>query len=211
MFARATHTPVTEAPAGVVQPRKRSWSALPIGALVAILAAWAFFVPLVGPYFGFGFEGDSTWLFSQTQWTTSLAAGIAAFVGGLGLLLPGRLKWLPGSLLALAGGAWLLIAPSLYPLWSSGELEPTSGSEWFRAALWLGYFYGIGGVIVYLAGMAQVLAWRRPARTAVDESAATAPVEAVVGADETAVATRAGEERTVVRAPDDDRTLSRLP
>ena len=51
--------------------RSTRWTpaAIPIGTLLMLLGAWAFFVPLVGPYFDFGFFTDSTWSFSSSRTT----------------------------------------------------------------------------------------------------------------------------------------------
>jgi hypothetical protein len=79
------------------------------------------------------------------------------------MLVPLRAPAWLGGLLALLGGAWLLVGPSLYPLFSSGEVAPLPASEWKTALLWIGYFYGVGALIVFLAGLAQGIASRRPA------------------------------------------------
>src|SRR5262245_59912304 len=92
---------------------------IPIGVALLLLGAWAFGVPLVGPYFDFGFDSDGTWAFSTRQWELSLAPGMAIFAGGLLLAVPSRAPAWLGGLLAAVGGAWLLVGPSLYPLWAS--------------------------------------------------------------------------------------------
>jgi hypothetical protein len=137
---------------------------IPFGVLIALLGAWAFFVPLVGPYFNFGFASDEAWQFSARQWELQLAPGAAAFVGGVMLVLPGRrlLGWLGGAL-ALVAGLWLVVGPSFYPVFSSGTVQPY-GSEWMQALRWIGHFYAVGALILYFAGWAHgLLARRRPA------------------------------------------------
>jgi hypothetical protein len=146
----------------VVRSTRTVWT-IPIGLLVIALAAWAAFVPLVGPYFGFGFETDDAWSFTRLHWILSLAPGIVAFAGGLMMFVPLRAPAWLGGLLALLGGVWLVVGPSLYPLFSSGEVAPLPASEWKTALLWIGYFYGVGALIVFLAGLAQGIASRRPA------------------------------------------------
>ena len=145
--------------------RRSPWiaSTVPLGFLVALLGAWAFFVPLVGPYFSFGFDTDDAWSFTRLHWILSLAPGIVVFVGGLFMLMPLRAPAWVGGALALLGGAWLVVGPELYPVFSAGSVEPLAASEWKTALLWIGYFYGVGALVVYLAGLAQGLASSRPA------------------------------------------------
>jgi hypothetical protein len=136
---------------------------IPLGVLLMLLGAWTFVVPLVGPYFDFGFFTGSTWSFSARHWELLMLPGIAIFAGGLLLTMPSRAVGSLGALLALAGGAWLLVGPSLFPLWTaSGGVETTTPhSELLKSLLWIGYFYGSGGLTVYLTGMAHGLLTRR--------------------------------------------------
>jgi hypothetical protein len=146
--------------------RSKRWTAkvLPVGFLLMVLGGWAFFVPLVGPYFSFGFDTDSTWVFSGSHWTLSLFPGIAVFVGGLMMLRPTRLGGWTGGLLAATGGVWLVIGTSLHPVWSDSGFAPMTASARHTAALWIGCFYGVGVLVIYLAAYAQgVLARRVPA------------------------------------------------
>jgi hypothetical protein len=145
-----------------VQTRRTGgWSAaiVPIGVALMLLGAWAFFAPLVGPYFDYGFDTDTAWLFSTQQWELSLGPGIAVFVGGLLMLVPAvGPAWLAG-LLATVGGMWLLVGPSVYPLWAS-DIAPDGSSD-MQTLKWIGYFYGTGALIVYLAAYAHGLLTRR--------------------------------------------------
>jgi hypothetical protein len=142
----------------MARARIRTWTpkAIPFGLAIALLGAWEFFVPLVGPYFGFGFESDSAWQFTGQQWELQLGPGIAAFVGGVMLSTPARGWGRLGALLAFLAGAWLVVGPSFYPVYSSGTVHPY-GSEWGQALRWLGHFYGVGGLILYFAGYAHGL------------------------------------------------------
>jgi hypothetical protein len=141
--------------------RRSGWSVAiaPLGLVLMLLGAWAFFAPLVGPYFNYGFDSDTAWLFSTRQWELSLGPGIAVFVGGLLMLLPARAPaWLAG-LLATAGGMWLVVGPSVYPLWATG-FSP-DGSATMQTLKWIGYFYATGALITYFAAFAQGLLSRR--------------------------------------------------
>jgi hypothetical protein len=151
---------------------------IPIGVLMALLGAWALFVPLVGPYFGFGFHTDETWVFSERHWTLSLAPGLAVMIAGLGMALPNRVaRWVFG-MLGLLGGAWLVLGPSLYPLWNPGDqIQPISASETTTALLWTGYYYGVGALVIFLSGLAEGLVAGRARRVPVTTSTDAEPVE----------------------------------
>lgn len=146
--------------------RTTRWTpaAIPVGTMLMLLGAWAFVVPLVGPYFHYGFFTNAKWSFTnEYNWRLCLLAGAAIFVGGLILTMPSRgLGWL-GSLLAFAGGAWLLVGPSFWPVLYGGETVKvaTSHSTMMTALLWVGYFYGTGGLALYFSGMANGLFARR--------------------------------------------------
>ena len=81
--------------------------------------------------------------------------------------------WL-GGMLATSAGIWFLVAPSLYPLWSSGTVHPIRHTETITALLWIGYFYGTGALITYFAGYGQGLL---SPRTVVEEVPVAPPTE----------------------------------
>lgn len=144
--------------------RTTRWTpaAVPVGIMLMLLGAWAFVAPLVGPYFNFGFFTDATWSFSSRHWLLLLLPGLAIAIGGLMLTMPSRGLGGLGTLLAFAGGAWLLVGPTLWTLWHTGTVHPTTGhSEGMRSLLWIGYFYGTGGLTLYLTGVAHGLLSRR--------------------------------------------------
>jgi hypothetical protein len=142
--------------------RSTAWTpkAIPFGFLIALLGGWVIAAALVGPLFNFGFFNDSTWQFSTRQWETQLIPGIVAVVGGFLLMTPSRGGGALGALLAFVAGGWLIVVPILYPLWSSGTIEPY-GSQGMQALRWIGHFYGPGGLILYFAGYALGLFSRR--------------------------------------------------
>jgi hypothetical protein len=135
--------------------RSRAWTpkAIPFGLLIALLGAWVIASALVGPLFDFGFFNDDSWDLSARQWELQLIPGAVAVVGGFLLMTPSSGLGSFGALLAFAAGAWLIVSPTLYPLWSSGEVR-TFGSEGMKALRWIGHFYGPGGLILYFAGYA---------------------------------------------------------
>src|SRR6185437_7120941 len=73
--------------------RTTRWTpaAIPVGTMLMLLGAWAFMVPLVGPYFHFGFFTNSTWAFTnEYHLRLCLPAGAAIFAGDLILTMPSR-------------------------------------------------------------------------------------------------------------------------
>ena len=145
--------------------------AIPFGLLIALLGAWVIVAALLGPVFNFGFFNDKSWSFATRQWELQLIPGIVAVVGGLLLMTPSSGGGTFGALLAFLAGAWLVVGPVVYPLWSSGNVH-TFGSEGMKTLRWVGHFYGPGGLILYFAGYAHGLFARR---TVVQETAAEPP------------------------------------
>jgi hypothetical protein len=144
----------------VLRPRRtKRWTpaAIPVGIALMLLGGWAFFAPLVGPMFHFGFFTGSTWSFSTRHLALLLAPGAATFLGGL--LLASRRRG--GALLAFLGGAWLLAGPSLYPLWGSAVEPAGTRGDATNALLEIAYFYGTGGLALYFTGLANGLLARR--------------------------------------------------
>lgn len=148
-----------------VTRRRRStrWTpaAIPIGLLLMLLGAWTFFVPLVGPYFGYGFFTNNTWTFSGIHWELMLGTGILMFVGGLLMTMPAAPLGSFGGLLTLVAGVWLLVGPSIYPLWGARVGIATPHGQTLRTLLWIGYFYGSGAIAVYLSALAHGMLSRR--------------------------------------------------
>ena len=159
----------------------REWTAaaIPAGVVIALLGAWAVFAPLVGPYFDFGFHTDSTLVFSERHWTLSLAPGIAAGAAGLLMTFPSRVGGALVSLVATLAGAWLVLGPTLYPLWNPGdELAPVGRSETMTALLWIGYYYAPGALVLFLSGLAEgMLSRGTRVVEAVEEERPVAPLE----------------------------------
>ena len=150
-------------------PQVRTWTRVLLAMMLMALGVWVFLLPLAGPYFGFGFDTATRWRFSQLHWVTGLAAGAAIFVGGALVMSRRRLLEEIGAFAALAGGVWLLVAPSLHQVWSPAALAPQPAGAWHTAWLWIGYFYGPGALAIYLAARAQALS----RRGAADDSSAT--------------------------------------
>jgi hypothetical protein len=131
------------------------------GFLLILLGAWGALVPFVGPYFGYYYGADKTWLYSSGRLWLSVLPGAAAFLGGLLVLALPRASG-PGALLAALGGAWFVIgAPVLAvakPGTGPGNPGTAPGAMFSPATMRLleniGFFSGLGVVIVFLGALA---------------------------------------------------------
>jgi len=129
------------------------------GFVLLVLGLWGALIPFLGPYFNYGFSPNATWHFTLNRLWLSILPGAAVALGGLILLVSRRRSTLlAGGWLALLGGAWMLVGPSVSLLWiagggglaHSGIGAPIGGHD--RAAVeLLGFFYLLGAVITAIA------------------------------------------------------------
>ncbi len=126
------------------------------GLLLIVLGAWGAVVPFIGPYFDYSYGTDSTWVWTSARFWLEVLPGAAAAVGGLFLLLSkNRLTGSFGGWLAAAAGVWFVVGQALAPSWRIGDIGvPLSNRDGGRAIAQLGYFYGLGAVILFLAAFA---------------------------------------------------------
>src|SRR5437667_2307997 len=99
-------------------PRRRGAAT---GFLVLILGVWGALIPFVGPYFNYQIGTTHTWDWSADRLWLSVLPGAAAALGGFIMLFSRRRSTASfGGLLALAGGLWFVIGPSMSILWNDG-------------------------------------------------------------------------------------------
>jgi hypothetical protein len=68
-----------------------------------------------------------------------------------------RISGSAGAWLAAAGGAWFVTGQWFSTLWNNGVMQagtPTATSDLGQVAEWIGFFLGLGVVIVFLAATA---------------------------------------------------------
>jgi hypothetical protein len=128
------------------------------GVLLVILGAWAAIVPFIGPYLNFAYtpSTNTAWIWTEARGWFEVAPGAAAFAGGLLLLIStNRAVAILGSWLAIAGGAWLIVGPSLTDVLdkSIGTPDPASSTN-VQALEELFFFYGVGALILFVASVA---------------------------------------------------------
>jgi hypothetical protein len=127
------------------------------GLLIALLGVWGAVIPFVGPYFDYSFGVNSTWQYTNNRLWLSILPGAAALVGGLLLVKAAtRAAGVFGGWLAVLAGVWFVIGPPLSLTWEHGA-RPI-GAPLFSATRQafelIGYFYGLGVLIVALAAFA---------------------------------------------------------
>jgi hypothetical protein len=128
------------------------------GVLLVILGAWAAMVPFIGPYLNFAYtpSTNTAWVWTESRGWFEVAPGAAAFAGGLLLLIStNRAVAILGSWLGVAGGAWLIVGPSLTDVLnkSIGTPDPASSTN-VQALEELFFFYGVGALILFVASVA---------------------------------------------------------
>ena len=132
------------------------------GALLMLLGIWGGLIPFVGHYLGYTYTPDKAWAYTSGRLWLSIVPGAAAIVGGFFVLVGGRAIAIPGAFLAALGGAWFVLGQYVVALhWAS--ITPGSpivaGGAPFNAATMkflegLGFFYGLGVLIVFIAALA---------------------------------------------------------
>jgi hypothetical protein len=124
------------------------------GLLVALLGIWGGIIPFVGPYFHYAFTPDKAWTYTTGRLDLEILPGAGALLGGL-ILMGARSRHaaLFGSLLAIASGAWFALGNVFAPLWTVANPAggPASSGTLMRALEQVGFFTGLGLVIVLVA------------------------------------------------------------
>jgi hypothetical protein len=132
-------------------PRRRGAAT---GFLLVLLGLWGGLIPFVGPYFNYQIGTSSTWDWSIDRLWLSVLPGAAAVLGGLIMLYSTRRSTASfGGLLALSGGLWFIVGPSVSILWNGGTQAtgPAFGDDGTRVLEWIGFYYGTGALITLFA------------------------------------------------------------
>lgn len=126
------------------------------GLLLILLGAWGALIPFIGPYLDYSYGTDQTWHWTTARLWLEVLPGAATVLGGLLLLISAnRIRASFGGWLAALAGAWFVVGTTLAPLLHLGNIgQPLSQTDRGRAAAQIGYFYGLGAVILFLAAFA---------------------------------------------------------
>lgn len=128
------------------------------GGLLAVLGVWGGLVPFVGPEFGYAYTPDTAWTWTWGRFWLEVLPAIAVILGGVGIA--GATNRVGGQIagwLAAVGGAWFVVGPTVSRLWAGDTMpagEPVGESTLSRTVQEIGFFYGLGVVIVFLAALA---------------------------------------------------------
>jgi hypothetical protein len=128
------------------------------GFLILLLGLWGGLIPFIGPYFNYAMHSDQTWHWFSDRFWLEVLPGIVAVLGGL-ILMGGmtRITTSFGAMLALAGGLWFIVGPTVSMLWNHGAITvgPAIGAHNLTRVLeWLGFFYGTGALITLFSSYA---------------------------------------------------------
>src|SRR5215469_11402007 len=125
------------------------------GFLLVLLGAWGGLIAFIGPYFHYAYTPDTAWMYTSDRLWLEILPGAAVFLGGLLVLMTAaRHVAMFGALLAAAAGAWFTLGTLLSPLWNHNVTlggTPASSTVVMRIAEQLGFFTGLGVVVIAIA------------------------------------------------------------
>src|SRR5690348_4133054 len=128
------------------------------GVMLVLLGAWGGLVAFIGPYFHFAYTPDKAWVYTTGRLWLEILPGAATVLGGLLVLGSARRHTaMFGAFLAALGGAWFVVGNLVSTLWNSGTPQagvPAGTGLTRLAAENLGFFTGLGVLIVFFAALA---------------------------------------------------------
>lgn len=128
------------------------------GLLLIALGAWGALIPFIGPYFNYAYTPDTAWSWTMGRFWLEVLPGAVTVLGGLILLsTANRANAALGGWLASAAGAWFIVGPFVSRLWAAGpegDAGSPVGATNHQVLVQIGFFYGLGAVILFLAAHA---------------------------------------------------------
>jgi hypothetical protein len=129
------------------------------GLLLVLLGLWGALIPLVGPYFHYSYTPDTAWTFTAGRTWLEIVPGVVTILGGIILLASAsRPVAMVGAELAAVAGAWFALGTVLSPIWPAASTlnpgSPAGTTTLIRQLEHLGFFTGLGVVIVFVAALA---------------------------------------------------------
>jgi hypothetical protein len=126
------------------------------GALLVLLGAWGGLIAFIGPYFHYAYTPDKAWTYTNGRLWLEILPAVGAILGGL--IVGGsasRPVAIFGAWLAALSGAWFALGGLLSTLWTiGGSIGHPVGDNAHRVVEQIGFFTGLGVVIVFLAAVA---------------------------------------------------------
>jgi hypothetical protein len=153
--------------------------------LLVLLGIWGGLIPFLGPQFGYAYTPNATWTMTWGRLWLEVLPSAAAVLGGLILLSStSRLAGLWAGWLAAVAGAWFVVGPSISQLWGGGAPQagtPVATDVVGSTVEAIGFFYGLGAVMLFLGALAlgrhSVIGVREADAAAATSAPASAPVE----------------------------------
>jgi hypothetical protein len=127
------------------------------GLLLVLLGAWGALVPFVGPYFHYAYTPDKAWTYTTGRLWLDILPGAATLLGGLIVLASASRPAVHfGGWLAAASGAWFVLGGLIGRTWIGMQMTTGTpvGGPTRTAVEQIGFYTGLGVVIVLLAAMA---------------------------------------------------------
>src|SRR5712691_1312853 len=128
------------------------------GLLLILLGAWGGLIPFIGPYFHYAYTPDKAWVYTTGRLWLEIVPGAATALGGLLVLASARRPLaMFGAFVAALGGAWFVVGNLVSALWNGGIPQagvPVGGTMARLTLEELGFFLGLGVVIVFFAAVA---------------------------------------------------------
>ncbi|HKB30749.1 MAG TPA: hypothetical protein VKD26_07915 [Streptosporangiaceae bacterium] len=162
--------------AGVLRvPRSRGVLS---GFLLLLLGVWGGLVAFVGPYLHYAYTPDRAWAYNTGRLWLEILPGLATAIGGVIVAVSAnRAVAAFGAWLAALGGAWFVVGRtfSAWPATHIPQAGVPTGSALMQTVEQIGFFSGLGVVIVFIAAFAlgrfAVIAARDTAAAAATEPA----------------------------------------
>lgn len=127
------------------------------GLLLVALGVWGGLIPFLGPVFNYAFTPDLAWTWTSGRFWLEVLPGVATIIAGLLLTATAnRAVGVFAGYLACAAGAWFILGPIFGPWVSGTGMSPglPIGGNSRRVVEQVGFFAGLGAVILFLAAQA---------------------------------------------------------
>jgi hypothetical protein len=127
------------------------------GFLLLLLGLWGGLVAFAGPYFHYAYTPDRAWVYTSGRLWLEILPGLATAIGGLIVIVSAnRAVAAFGAWLAALGGAWFVVGRtfSVWPATHIPQVGVPTGSPLMQTVEQIGFFSGLGVVIVFIAAFA---------------------------------------------------------
>lgn len=129
------------------------------GFMLLLLGLWGALIPFLGPTFDYAFTPDKAWTWTAGRfWLQVLPGAVVAICGILLMLTASRAVAVFSAWVAALAGGWFVVGPSISVYWadtasSSGGPGVAVGSQTARVLEQIGFFSGLGALIVFFAAL----------------------------------------------------------